>query len=346
MGESYSYIQERSAIGKHAGSKARQDIDVIFEQMIENVAFSYCEHHFSSVFEKLSYVFSPCNIRKFVELSQVKNKRIFVQYPFYSNIIIRKLLLRLLQHNEVCLLIHDVDSLRDFGQEDIYHEIEVFNTCKILIVHNKRMANALKQMGVRTPMQTLDLFDYLRPTIDHPVRRYRYEIAFAGNLAKSTFLYLDLNKIGVNFFIYGINFDRKQINSKNITYKGSFSSEEIPSKLEGSFGLIWDGGSIDTCSGSFGEYTRYNNPHKLSLYISSCLPVIVWSKAAIADFVKEHDIGFCIDSLRDLNTVLGSMTEDDYGRYLKNIAVLQKKVISGYFTRIAITNAMTFMQVK
>lgn len=343
MGESYSYIKERSNIGNHAGSKARQDIDVIFNQMVRDVAFSYSEHHFSSVFEKICYVLSPYTISKFIKLLQVKDKRLFIQYPFYSNVILRKLLLRLLRYNEVCLLIHDVDSLRDFGQDDIQHEIEVFNTCKMLIVHNKRMADALKKIGVHTPMLTLDLFDYLRPASDHPKRTYRYEIAFAGNLAKSTFLHHDLDKLGVNFFIYGINFNREKIHSKSVTYKGSFTSEEIPARLEGSFGLIWDGDSIDTCSGSFGEYTRYNNPHKLSLYISSCLPVIVWSQAAIADFVKEQDIGFCVDKLSDINTILDSMTEADYARYLKNITVLQEKVISGYFTKKAITKVMDLM---
>ena len=256
MGGNYSFIQERSDIGKHAGSKARQDIDVVFEQMIRNVAFSYSEHRFSSFFEKICYVLSPHNISKFIELSQVKDKRLFIQYPFYSNIILRKLLFRLFLYNDVCLLVHDVDSLREFGQDDIRHEIEVFNTCKILIVHNKRMADALNKIGVHTPMLTLDLFDYLRPAIDHPTRTYRHEIAFAGNLAKSTFLCHDLDKLGVDFFVYGINFNREKIHSKNVTYKGSFTSEEIPARLEGSFGLIWDGDSIDSCSSTFGEYTR------------------------------------------------------------------------------------------
>lgn len=145
------------------------------------------------------------------------------------------------------------------------------------------------------------------------------KIAFAGNLAKSTFLYHDLDKLGVNFWVYGINLDRNKIRSKSVTYNGSFTSEEIPAKLEGSFDLIWDGDSIDTCSGAFGEYTRYNNPHKLSLYVSSCLSVIVWSQVAIADFVKEHDIGFCVDSLSDIHTVLASVTADAYARDIKKI---------------------------
>lgn len=87
-----------------------------------------------------------------------------------------------------------MDSLRNFGQDNIQHEIEMFNTCKMLIVHNQRMADALKRIGVHTPMLTLDLFDYLRATTNHPACSYRYEIAFAGNLAKSTFLYHDLDK--------------------------------------------------------------------------------------------------------------------------------------------------------
>ena len=71
--------------------------------------------------------------------------------------------------------------------------------------------------------------------------------------------------------------------------------------------------------------------------------MIVWSQAAIADFVKEHDIGFCVDSLSDIHTILASMTEDDYVRYLRNITALQEKVTSGYFTKRVIRNAMNLM---
>ena len=102
--------------------------------------------------------------------------------------------------------------------------------------------------------------------------------------------------------LYGINYDEQNITSLNVEYKGAFLPNEIPSKLEGSFGLVWDGDSTDGCNGASGDYIRYNNPHKLSLYISSCLPVIVWSQAAIADFVRQHNIGFCVDKLIDIRT--------------------------------------------
>ena len=86
----------------------------------------------------------------------------------------------------------------------------------------------------------------------------------------------------------------------NINYHGSFGVDEIPSKLTRGFGLVWDGDSLDGCRGQSGQYLRYNNPHKLSLYLSSGLPVVIWTGAAEAGFVREHGVGLCVDSLNDL----------------------------------------------
>jgi len=343
MKSEFTFIHETVGTGKHAGSKARKDVDAIFYTILSSPIFSYKERVFHSIIEKIRYVFNIRNIKNIFSLLRIYNKKIFIQYPFYCNPILREGLLRCLSRNNVILIIHDVNSLRDFGQEKISDEIKVFNKCKGLIVHNKYMLDSLQRLGVISPMIKLDLFDYIRDNNFHPNRNFAPIVSFAGNLSKSTFLYNDLENIEVTFFLYGINYNKKNIKSANTNYKGAFSAEEIPARLEGSFGLIWDGDSIDTCSGAFGEYTRYNNPHKLSLYVSSCLPVIVWSQAAIADFVKEQDIGFCVDKLTDINAVLDSMTEEDYARYLKNITALQEKVISGYFTKKAIRKAMDLM---
>ena len=50
--------------------------------------------------------------------------------------------------------------------------------------------------------------------------------------------------------------------------------------MEGSFGLVWDGISVETCAGVYGEYLKVNNPHKTSLYLASGIPVIIWKEAA------------------------------------------------------------------
>lgn len=160
------------------------------------------------------------------------------------------------------------------------------------------------------------------------------EIAFAGNLGKSEFLKnKELKKLRIKFNLYGPNFDKKSINVENVEYCGSFGPDEIPYRLKGSFGLIWDGGEIDTCSGPFGNYMRYNNPHKLSLYIAAGLPVIVWEEAAIADFVRKYDIGFTIKSLFEISSAIEKTKLEKYEQYKENILMLQKNVTAGYYTK-------------
>ena len=60
--------------------------------------------------------------------------------------------------------------------------------------------------------------------------------------------------------------------------------------MDQNFGLVWDGTSLDGCNGRYGEYLKFNNPHKTSLYLSCGIPVIIWKEAALADFVEEHKV--------------------------------------------------------
>ncbi|NRO11242.1 Beta-1,6-galactofuranosyltransferase WbbI [Lactobacillus helveticus] len=53
-----------------------------------------------------------------------------------------------------------------------------------------------------------------------------------------------------------------------------------------------------------GNYLRYNDPHKLSLYLASGIPVIIWKKAAEAKFVEENKVGITVDSLEDYRRYL------------------------------------------
>ena len=100
--------------------------------------------------------------------------------------------------------------------------------------------------------------------------------------------------------------------------------------------MIWDGISLNECAGSFGNYLKVNNPHKLSLYIAAGVPVITWKKAAIADFITKYDIGFTVDSLYDIEKIISSMDNKQYETYVQNVKKIQEKVCTGYFTRRAL----------
>lgn len=115
-----------------------------------------------------------------------------------------------------------------------------------------------------------------------------------------------------------------------------FAPEELVGKLDGQFGLVWDGDSIETCSGAYGAYLRYNSPHKASLYLAAGLPLIVWKESALASYVKEKGVGLCIGSLSGLGSILGRLTEDEYAGMLDNVARERKKIVHGEYLASAL----------
>ncbi|WP_303690685.1 hypothetical protein [Megamonas hypermegale] len=334
----FLFIGEKPYQKNDAGNKARLDIDNILRMLnycqLENIE----EKIFKSRIDKLLYILTYRNLKKMYYLLDNKNKYIIMQYPFYFDFVTRRALKRVLKQNKTVLVIHDTDALRSFANKRIEDEIHLLNKAYVIIVHNNKMKNALKINGIKTKIIVLELFDYL---LDKPYPNKKYQlsksISFAGNLVKSEFLQKkEIDKLGITFNLYGPNFDSNKIKAFNIKYNGSYKPEVVPYKLEGSFGLIWDGTALEECSGSFGKYLKVNNPHKLSLYIAAGLPVITWKEAAIADFINKYQIGFTVDSLYDIAKVIDNMSNEQYENYLQNIKSLQEKVCTGYFTKEAL----------
>lgn len=118
----------------------------------------------------------------------------------------------------------------------------------------------------------------------------------------------------------------------------------MPLILKGEFGLIWDGEDINTCSGLNGNYMRYNNPHKLSLYIASGIPVITWKEAAIADFIIKNDIGICVESLSEIDEKLDRLSLERYNEILHNVYKVQEKVVNGCMIKNAIREAIEIIR--
>lgn len=85
---------------------------------------------------------------------------------------------------------------------------------------------------------------------------------------------------------------------------------------------------------------RYNNPHKMSLYIASGLPIIIWKNAAQAKFVKENGIGICVENLKDIHEAFSAISEHEYKQMLFNVLKVRREVVNGEFTRSAIVASL------
>lgn len=269
--------------------------------------------------------------------SMVKIRRadvLFVQYPAIENRMQKVLFKHLNRKGISVALIHDLPSIQ--GMEDGNKEIEIqqLKNFTHLIVHNQSMEAYLRKLGYQGKMICLDLFDYLHNEARGLVEEtFRNSAFVAGNLKKGQYL-LDLGKVsGCSFDLYGIKGDMDFSRMKNVEYKGMLPSDEIVYKVTGDYGLVWDGDSLDGCTGIHGKYLRYNNPHKLSLCMAAGKPVIVWKQAAVADFVERERVGICVDSLEELNAI---DLEKDYADYKQNAMRIKHQVANGAYLKQAL----------
>lgn len=272
------------------------------------------------------------------------NSLLLLQVPFHDHELSRTSVLKKLKSKKnikIIYIVHDVEELRKINDNNFYQrEFNLMlNLADQIIVHNNVMMKFFIEKGVSTnKLINLEIFDYLNEErLELPT--YSKEIFIAGNLDVRKVKYLsDLNKINASFTLYGSNFSLKEY--KNINYKGSVNPDELPHLLNKGFGLIWDGESISTCSGVFGQYLKYNNPHKLSLYLSSGLPVIIWDQAAEASFVKDKNLGIVISSLYDLPDVLDSISEEQYLELAYNVKKEAEKLKNGFYSEEALKEAI------
>lgn len=277
---------------------------------------------------------------------------VLLQNPFHYKQLTREKVLRKLKEVKkvkFISLVHDVEELRRFRYDDYYKsEFEsMLALVDVLIVHNDRMAEFFRQRGVpEEKLVLLHIFDYLQDHEPAVAPAFEKKITVAGNLDTKKCAYIkELSRLhDVEVQLYGSNFDPAMKDCAHIHYGGSFPPDEIPSKLTGGFGLVWDGTSIDGCHGDAGQYLRYNNPHKLSLYLSSGLPVVIWSGAAEADFVQQHRVGIVVDSLFDLPKKMAELTVAEYLSIAQNVEKVAKDLIKGVYLGEALKETLKKME--
>ena len=248
----------------------------------------------------------------------------------------------LIRGAKVIFLVHDVQCIR-FNKQT--REIQKLNNASLLLVHTEAMKHKLEELGVTTPMNVIQLFDYYSDdsmTAAEDVIDHKYDVVFAGNLAKSEFLpkiFASNEKQSIHFLLYGMLGDLVIPETGNIIYKGVFNPSNTGSIL-GGWGLVWDGDSIDTCTGDMGGYLRYNSSHKTSLYLVSGIPVIVWECSSLADWVKEQHIGIVIASLRDIGSAIDGIANEEYHQMVKNAQKIGEKLRNGCFLKQTLNPAL------
>jgi hypothetical protein len=258
---------------------------------------------------------------------------VYFHFPFQATIDMLLLWCVQLRGIKTAALIIDIDGLRDLNEQLLKKEMAQLSKFNYLVAHNEEMEKWLLLQLPSATIFNISVFDYsyagkVTPKQLSPV------ICFAGNISKATFVYNWHQSSSLHLNVYGLGYD-VPLNIKNgVTYKGIAPPDQLPFVIEGSFGLVWDGNDLNNCD----PYLMYNNPHKLSLYLAAGMPVIVWNKSAVAAWVLEKNIGFCIGSILEIGNFFDNISCNEYEIMKKNAAAIGKQLCDGYYLKTVLKN--------
>lgn len=270
---------------------------------------------------------------------------VYLQYPTGGKVFntIIKLLLKRTDH--VRYIIHDLESFR-IGAADS-KEIERLKKADILFVHTMAMKEILLSYGVCVPMKIMNFFDYYSddPMVDvSEMMTRKNQICFAGNLGKSEFLpKLVASDIpnSIDYRLYGIMGNLDIVNNRQIEYCGSFKPSKTGT-LKAGWGLVWDGPSIDTCTGPLGKYLAFNSSHKMSLYAVCGIPLVVWTKSSLSKWILTHNIGFAVDNLAEIPSRIQNISDEEYLKMVENVRALGCELRKGNFLKQLVNESSRF----
>ena len=325
----------------YAGPKARRDAEAIaLRAGYQGIEFEGPLTAQGSISGGISLLIRSLRNWRKLERSANADSVVLIQFPLYpikTAYVIHRRMQRIKRKRGIrfIALIHDLDSVRGlFGKAGVYNDTRVLPLFDVVICHNTAMKGYLVNRGLpERKIVTLGIFDYLTEAKCNP-HHSDDGLAFAGNLNPEKSRFLEKMNSGQNSVLHLYGNGASHFPERAV-YHGAFSPDELPGKLEGAFGLVWDGESTDGCSGLSGEYMRYNNPHKLSLYLASGMPVIIWNRAALAEFVKRKGIGLTVGNLKEIRLA----DVKDYDEMLENAAKLGRDIRAGKHLQAALSRA-------
>ena len=248
-------------------------------------------------------------------------------------------------------LIHDLGSFRR-KKLTVEKEISRLMHADYVIASNETMKQWLLDAGYKHPLGALGLFDYRseakhQPLADSPLpagdASSPFRLVYAGALAmrKNAFLLkLAQKPLPFELHIYGNRNGLPDMpDNPHIIFHPFTPADTFIAEAEGDFGFVWDGDSLDSCTGNFGEYLRYNSPHKVSFYLRAGKPIIIWRQAAVASIIEREGIGLCIDNIDELEQLMQRLSPDEMDKMRRNVERVSQRLATGKYLEEALQQA-------
>lgn len=341
------FLSERFNNPDFGGIKARNDIDsILATKGFTPIPIKPCHYNSRSISGSLKIIKNGIHNWRSVKKYISNESRVFIQYPFGNPILNLNEMVRCKKQYgcKFIAIIHDLQSF----QEDLIprnREIALLSQFDAIICHNEKMKKKLEQEGITSSkLIKLELFDYLTNVKPQNKRMLNEGIVIAGNLApfKASYIYKLAETKLVPLVLYGPNFDCSY--TQQIEYQGTLPADQLIGSIKGAFGLVWDGNSLSECNGTFGKYQTINNPHRVSMYLTAQIPILIWNKAALRDFIVSNNLGIGIDSLCQIPDTVANISNKEYQSMVDATKAISSKLRSGFFTSKAINESLKMLK--
>lgn len=309
---------------KEFGSEEARDS---FQAQIESI---FDRNDFTPIlYPRVNYLSRLFFLNRFIR-SIPDGAVVFFIHPLYSrtNQLLLKLLLRK-KCKPVCI-VSDINSLR--FNSSLEQETGYWKKLKYFIFQNNRMKEWVEEWAGKKTSVNIGLFDLLFDACKTE-RKNSNDVVFAGNIEKCPFINQLHLVENIQWMIYSASPVKSYSNITPLSLKNEITDRP---PLVGSYGLIWEGDSITDISNFGGQYLKWVSPLKLSNYLLNSLPVITHKDAAIAEFVQQNNIGFCVSGLHEIGEKINAITEPVYDMMLENCKRFSKQISAGYYMQHAI----------
>lgn len=271
---------------------------------------------------------------------------VIVQYPLWTSEVQFEMefidYLKNERHAKAVALVWDIISwVHDSSDRDYSGDASLWllNKYDLVIAANSKMAVHMRDAGgVTTPKIAMGLSDFIYHGAN-PKQTFKKQLYYVSSSVDPAMIAEYQSKIPINFI--GPNQQNAQL-PNYIKMLGQMNSNDIPSQLNGGFGLLYY--PKTGFYKGMNNYGNYNNPMKLSLYLAAGLPVITMPGTAHSGWIKDRGVGLVIDSIADVETAINALTEADYNQMLINLKPWQEAVTSGFFAKQAAIEAVRYLE--
>ena len=330
------YLTRNYKTARHAGGKARQDMEELMRRHgCRNLGIptTRCRNKVTDFFLTLLGVLA-------YTLRLRRGDVVVLQYPVkkYFRYLCR---LARMRGAKTVTLVHDLGSFRRHRLTP-GEEVRKLSLTDALIISNEAEIGWLRDHGCRVPMTPQVAWDYLADSKPQHVPDPEEAVAhpslmYVGNVRRKANGFLYKVK-GLPMHLYGMG--DVLPDDTHFLYGHTLDSEIIRSATA-SFAVVWYGGSLDCTDGFIGEYIRYCNTHKLSLYMRCHRPVIISNESGMAPFVRREGIGLTVDTLEGIAGRLAAVTAAEYGQMQRNVERVSALMAEGHYFYAALDRALS-----